>query len=195
MPKIKFAIAQMNPTVGDFAANSGKIIEWIRSAEARGADMIVFPEMALCGYPVWDLALKKNFIKTSLQYLDRIVRATAKLKITVGLGYIDQGPVGTGRSVNAAVFFSGGRIFVKQAKRLLPNYDVFLEKIFFEPGTKSSAFQWKAGKVGPMICEDLWDDGYAQKPMQDLVQQGAKLVVNISASPYTREFPRSGTSW
>ncbi len=184
MKPIRFAIAQMNPTVGDFSQNTRKIISWIQRAESKKADLIVFPEQALCGYPVWDLANKKSFVDEGLRSLDRIVRATKGKKVAVALGFIDRGISAAGRSRNALGWIEGGRLRAKQYKRLLPTYDVFLENIFFEPAKQSATIAWRNWQVGPTICEDIWDSRYEEKPIRDLVQNKANFIVNISASPY-----------
>ena len=186
MKKIRLAIAQMNPTVGDLDGNARKIIHRIRLAERQKADLIVFPECALAGYPVWDLANKQGFIDQELKILGDIVRSTWEKKVTVVLGFIDRGDRPGGRSRNSMVWFRGGKVIAKQHKRLLPTYDVFLEDIFFEPGVESQAVKWGRWRVGPTICEDIWDESYREKPLADLARQGADLVVNISASPYYR---------
>lgn len=184
--KISFAIAQMNPTVGDYPGNAKKMIRWIKAAEKKGADLIVFPELALCGYPVWDLANKKSFLDEGAKSLRRIVRATAALRITTALGFIGRGERHPDRSTNRMAWIRGGRLEATSIKRLLPTYDVFLEDIFFEPGTKSSILSWNGWRIGPTICEDIWDSRYEEKPLADLARQKAHLVLNISASPYYR---------
>lgn len=180
----KFAIAQMNPTVGDYLQNSKKIIRWVDQAEKQGADLIVFPEVALSGYPVWDLANKRSFVQKGLEYLQKITRETTNKRITVALGYIDQGTDPSGRSHNAMAWIHQGKITARQFKRLLPTYDVFLEDIFFQPATESKVISWKNWQIGPTICEDLWDSRYPQKPVADLCRSGADLIINISASPF-----------
>jgi NAD+ synthase (glutamine-hydrolysing) len=185
MKPIRFAIAQMNPTVGDYAHNSKKILSWIQKAEQKKADLLVFPECSLSGYPVWDLANKKNFVDEGLKHLEKIVKSTAGKKVTVALGFIDHG-IATQRSTNAMAWIENGKIVQKQIKRLLPTYDVFLEDIFFEPGKQSQIIPWNKIKIGPTICEDIWDFRYQTKPLSDLSKAGAELIVNISASPYYR---------
>ncbi|MCM8776075.1 MAG: NAD+ synthase [Candidatus Omnitrophica bacterium] len=186
MKKIRFAIAQMNPAVGDYKANTHKIITWIRASEKKKADLIVFPELALSGYPVWDLANKKHFVDEGLSHLGRIVRCTARMKIAVVLGFIDRGVSHDQRSRNTLAWIGKGKILAQYTKRLLPTYDVFLEDIFFEPGKESFAIPWKGWRVGLTICEDLWDDRYDEKPLAELKRRGANLILNISASPYYR---------
>ncbi len=186
MEKIRFAIAQINPTVGDLRGNARKILDSIQRAEREKADLIVFPECSLAGYPVWDLANKKAFIEEELQRLEKIVRSTRGKKITAVLGFIDRGSKPGGRSRNSMVWFRGGKRIAKQDKRLLPTYDVFLEDIFFEPGAQSEVIPWRKRRAGLTICEDIWDDAYRVKPLADLARKRADFVVNISASPYYR---------
>ncbi len=197
---VRIAIAQMNPIVGDYAGNTRKILSWIDEAEKQKARVIVFPEMALCGYPVWDLANKKSFVDEGLRCLRRIAKATANRKIHILLGFIDRqsgtgpiksaGPVpasnAPSRCHNAMAWIHHGRVRGVQHKTLLPTYDVFLEEIFFEPARKHGFFACGGLKIGPTICEDIWDEGYAVKPVRLQAQKGARLIVNISASPYYR---------
>ncbi|MBN1689073.1 MAG: NAD+ synthase [Candidatus Omnitrophica bacterium] len=184
--KIRFAIAQMNPTVGDFPGNVRKIMAWITQANKKKADLIVFPELALSGYPVWDLANKKSFIDEGLKRLKAIAQSTKNKQIAVALGFVGKGIRGMGRSTNAMAWIEKGNVRAVQVKRLLPTYDVFLEEIFFEAGKVSQVINSKGVKVGPTICEDLWDDFYSEKPVDDLVKKGIDLLVNVSASPYFR---------
>ncbi len=190
MTPIRFAIGQMNPVVGDFDGNTRKIVSWIRQAERKKAGLLIFPELALSGYPVWDLANKKYFVETGFRHLAKIVRATKNKKITVVLGFIDRLAEAKDpselQSRNALAIIQDGKIRMTQYKRLLPTYDVFLEDIFFKPGKESRVFSWRNLKIGPTICEDIWDDRYSLKPLADLKRQKASLVINISASPYYR---------
>ncbi len=186
MSTLRFAIGQMNPTVGDYAGNTRKILDWIRRADQRKADVTVFPELCLSGYPVWDMANKHGFVQAGLKHLDEIVRATRRLKTAVVLGYIGPGQERGDRSTNNLVWIQGGKIRARYIKRLLPTYDVFLEDIFFEAGTKSVVSAHKGLKYGLSICEDIWDEHYKEKPVQDLKRMGADIIVNISASPYYR---------
>lgn len=182
--KYKIAIAQLNPTVGDFYGNSKKIIAWIKRAEKQKADFIVFPELALCGYPVWDLANKKRFIDEGLRALEKIVNATKKIKVTVFLGFVEPSEKGHARSYNSMAWIERGKVRGIQRKRLLPTYDVFLENIFYKPGNASHVMNSKGLRVGPTICEDIWDDDYVVKPVEQLKKKKAQFIVNISSSPY-----------
>jgi len=189
---LKIAIAQLNPTVGDYASNTAKILRWINEASKKGADLIVFPECALCGYPVWDLANKKAFLEEGAKWLKEIVASTRGKKIAVVLGFIDKGFLPnaercTPYSLNAAAWIETGKIRAVYHKRLLPTYDVFLEEIFFCPGQKPGIVSFRGRKIGLTICEDIWDAGYRLKPLAELKALGADFVINISASPYYRQ--------
>lgn len=198
--KIKFALAQMNPTVGDFDSNRRKILSWIKKAEKNKADLIVFPELAISGYPVWDLANKKSFVEEGLKVLEQIIKLSASLDIAIAVGYIDhpfwgrskplkdaeKKPPVSGGSYNAMAWIEKGKLKHKQYKRLLPTYDVFLEEIFFEPGETHTLIPWNSFKVAPTICEDIWDKAYTQKPLSIMKAKGGNLAINLSASPYYR---------
>ena len=188
---LKIAIAQMNPTVGDYSANSEKIIAWIDQAERENADIIVFPECALCGYPVWDLANKKQFVAEGLKQLNRIVCTTLAKKIAVVLGFIDRPSKNVvsnkPSSFNALAWIGKGKIHTVYHKQLLPTYDVFLEEIFFQSGFETKIVSWKGHKVGLTICEDIWDERYEVKPLAGLAKKKVDLVLHISASPYYRD--------
>jgi len=191
---IRFAIAQMNSTVGDYAQNTRKIIDWIRQAERKGADLIVFPEAALCGYPVWDLANKKQFVTEGLKQLNLIAKATRGKRIAAAVGFIApckvHGDRETGNTHNAMAWIKKGKVRTVYHKQLLPNYDVFLENIFFRPGRGTCVLPWRGLKIGLTICEDIWDERYPVKPLRSLKKQRADLVLNISASPYYRGVAR-----
>ena len=188
--RIRIGLGQMDPTVGDFAGNLKKILGLIRQGEEKDCDLVVFPEMAISGYPVWDLAIKKSFIRENLKSVEEITKLTRRLKTAVVIGFIDQGSPRNGKSRNALAWISGGRIRLKQYKTLLPTYDVFLEQIFFQPGEEHRTLSWKGIRVGTAICEDLWDEPYEKKPLQILARKGAELVIVINASPYHREVAR-----
>lgn len=184
MKNIKVALAQMNPTVGNYRANAEKIIKYIKEADEKGANLIVFPELALSGYPVWDLATKLRFVQDGLKELKKIITATKKCEVVVALGLIDRNKKKNEKNYNALALFQSGKLIGIHHKTLLPNYDVFLERIFFEPAEKTKLFKVLGLKLGASICEDLWDEAYEAKPLQDLKQKGAELVINISSSPF-----------
>lgn len=194
---LRIAIAQMNPSVGDYPANAKKMMRWIQQAEDEKSDFIVFPECALSGYPVWDLANKKQFVEEGLRWLKKIASVTRGKKVTAVLGYIDRSRLASKpvlytsgssrapfRSQNCLAWISNGKIAHRYAKQLLPTYDVFLENIFFDPGVESPIVPWKNLRIGPTICEDIWDFRYNKKPVQELASQKADWIINISASPF-----------
>jgi NAD+ synthase (glutamine-hydrolysing) len=188
---LKIAIAQMNPTVGDYESNTARILRWIDLAERQGTDLIVFPEAALCGYPVWDLANKKQFLAEGMKSLGRIAASTQKRKIAAVVGFVApcklHGKRSTGNAHNALAWIEGGKVRTVYHKQLLPTYDVFLEEIFFRPGAETKVVPFKGHKIGFTICEDIWDERYEVKPLAALAKKKADLVINISASPYYRD--------
>jgi len=184
---IRIGFGQINPTVGDFAGNLRKILAFIDQGREKKCDLIAFPELAVSGYPVWDLAIKKSFIVENLRSLGTITKATQRFKGAVVVGFVDESPKGSWKSRNALAWIEDGRVRHRQYKTLLPTYDVFLEQIFFKPAEGQNTISWKGTKVGTAVCEDLWDMEYEKKPLEALSKQGAKLLVVINASPYHRE--------
>ncbi len=185
--KLNIALGQINPTVGDFDGNRKKICGAIASAEAKGLDWIIFPELSICGYPVWDLANKTSFVRAGLKSLDQIVQFTKGKKIRVVVGFIDLGGTSDRKNYNALALIQNGKILQRQYKTLLPTYDVFLEQIFFKQGKEQKTFSTDGLSFGLTICEDIWEEQYSVKPVQMLAKKGAKVIINISASPYHKE--------
>lgn len=193
---MKVALAQVNPVVGDLRFNTGKILSFISRARDAAADLVVFPELALTGYPPKDLLLKPSFIDDNLAALERVARACTGL--TAVVGYVDRNDQPVGRPLRNAVAVCGnGRILSRHFKTLLPTYDVFDESRYFEPGPPPGSVAGGnvvsiAGvRVGLTICEDLWNDErliprrlYHQNPIHDLHLAGAEIIVNASASPF-----------
>ncbi len=189
--RIRVGLAQMDPTVGDFSANFEKILALSQQADEKKCDLVVFPELAVSGYPVWDLAVNKSFLQANFHSLQQIVKASRRLKVSLALGLIMEGPKGSVKSYNSLAWIQGGKIRLTQYKSLLPTYDVFLEGIFFKPGEDHRVISWKGLKVGTAICEDLWDERYAEKPLQILSKMGVELLITINASPYHRDALRT----
>ena len=190
---MKIAIAQINPKVGDITANAGKIEAFARKAESLGADMVVFPELALTGYPPLDLLEKKDFILENLAALKRL--AALRLNTALVLGFVDLNPARKGKELmNSIAFISGGKVLQKRAKSLLPTYDIFDEARYFEPATTNRPFKFQSELIGLTVCEDIWAETallpkrllYRNNPVKTLRARKASIIINISASPYYR---------
>ncbi len=193
MKKLKIALAQINPIAGDIAGNTDKILEWIRKAAEQKSDIVIFPEMTLCGYPIWDLANHPDFVQACNAAVQKITRETKSLNLSIVIGGIDavmssvvsrQSLVSRNKVANSLFWIENGKLLLTYHKRLLPTYDVFLENIFFESGTKAGVVKSRLGKIGVMICEDLWDDAYKLKPLAEIKKAKPDFVINISASPF-----------
>lgn len=173
---IKIALAQINPLVGDLENNSRKIEQYIDSAVYDyQADLIVFPELALTGYPPEDLLFREGFVLQAAGYLQEL--AEQAVEISVLLGYPRQVE---NNIYNSAAYLTGGAIQHIYDKQVLPNYGVFDEKRYFEPGAKNGIVQVKGNNIGISICEDIWQP----EPVSSTVAAGAELILNINASPY-----------
>lgn len=172
---IRVALSQINPTVGDLSENTEKIITYIKKARTKGADIVAFPELAITGYPPEDLLLKPQFIQDNINALQRIVDVSRKI-ITV-VGFVDRG----NGLFNAAAIISDGRLVDIYHKRHLPNYGVFDEYRYFNPGKRFPIYSADGFKFGVNICEDIWHENGPSK-IQAL--KGAGLIININASPY-----------
>jgi NAD+ synthase (glutamine-hydrolysing) len=187
---VKIALGQINPTIGDFSGNSRKIIESARQARALGAHMVLFPELAVCGYPPRDLLEKPAFVARSQQVVEEIARAVPE--IVVICGFVSPAKVETGKTVmNSAALLRDGRVEFVQSKLLLPTYDVFDELRYFAPAASQKLFPFCGRQLAVTICEDAWNDKhfwhrrlYSIDPVDELLRSGANLVLNISASPF-----------
>jgi len=174
---IKISLGQINSTVGDLAGNARKILEYTALAQKAGAELVVFPELALCGYPPEDLLLKKHFVADNVKALDAMSK---KIRgISVVTGFVDSDSAG--KIYNAAVLISDGKLQGVYHKHELPNYGVFDEKRYFSLGQNSGVFTLKGIKIGVNICEDIWIDGAVY---QAQARAGASVLINISSSPY-----------
>lgn len=190
---MKVALAQINPTVGDIDGNTRKIVEHIVAATRGGAHLVVFPELAVFGYPPKDLVLRENLVRRNVAAMGAIAGKCTHIAAVVGYVQPDPGP---GKGIrNAAAVCQDGEIKASYAKMLLPAYDVFDETRYFSAGIKAEpiAINLDGEKipVGVTICEDLWNDRqfegrrvYGLDPIQATVDAGARLLVNLSASPY-----------
>ncbi|HDZ20930.1 hypothetical protein LCGC14_0276600 [marine sediment metagenome] len=186
---MKIALAQINPLVGDIAGNTGKIADFIDRAVEAEADLVVFPELSVVGYPPRDLLRKERFVADS----ERAVEALASHCKTVAalVGFVRRAPQATGRPLeNTAALLAGGEIGHVHVKTLLPTYDVFDETRYFQPGSASGVFNLAQTPLGLSICEDLWDaealgrELYGEDPIARLAAQGARVIINMAASPF-----------
>ena len=173
---LRLALAQINPAVGDIAGNCGKIVSRIQEARSQQADIVVFPELCTTGYPPEDLLLKPDFVKAAMRGLLEIAPETRGLTAIVGTVWAEQD------LYNAAAVFHDGQLTATCAKRWLPNYGVFDENRYFQPGLEDVVFVRNGAVFGVSICEDIWyPDG---PPRTQAFEGGAQLLINVSASPY-----------
>ena len=187
---MKIALAQINPIVGDVAGNAALIRRTIQQAQQAGARLVVFPELALVGYPPKDLLLKPQFIEDNVAAMEALATTTGSCAALVGFVCQHTGP--TGRALhNAAALLQDGRVVARYFKRLLPTYDVFDETRYFQPGQSHSIVELDGRRLGLTICEDIWQSAdhtsrqlYDIKPLADLQQDGVDLFINMSASPF-----------
>ena len=180
---LSIALAQINPTVGDIDGNAAKISEWIGSARERHADLVVFPELCLPGYPAEDLYLKRHFVEANLRALEDLAAGCEGIVAVVGFAEpVPPGP--GGRSVsNSLGVLADGRLQLTYRKNRLPNYAVFDEQRYFEPGAEPAVIDVAGVPTGLTICEDCWVEG---PPASLEAEAGAALIVNPSGSPYHR---------
>ncbi len=196
---MKIALGQINPTVGDFTGNAARIIDFSRRAQSAGAGLILFPELAVCGYPPRDLVERPSFVLRNRETVERIARETRGIAVICGL--VTPAAAESGKSVmNSAALLKDGAIAFIQSKMLLPTYDVFDEMRNFAPASSQELFSFCGKRMALTICEDAWNDKhfwnkrlYRFDPVEALVGAGGNFVLNISASPFwvgKREFRR-----
>lgn len=188
---MKIAVCQSNPIIGDLKGNKEKILAGYKLAEKDKADLIVFPELFLCGYPPLDLVEKKEFRDSVRKAAEEIAAVTGEVGLIFGsIAETFEDNIGT-NVYNSALLCFGGKIQFVQHKTLIPNYDVFDEVRYFESAKGVSVFEFKGEKLGISICEDIWNDvdywkhlRYSVDPIKKLYESGATVLINISASPY-----------
>ncbi len=189
---MRIALAQINNTVGDLAGNAAKILDFARRGADAGAEIVAFPELALDGYPPRDLVEKHSFLDRTEEALRNIAAESANINAALVVGYVGRSPEHSAiRSQNAAAVIENGKIIFRQCKMLLPNYDVFDEARYFQPAASQSVCTIRGARVAIVICEDAWNDKqfwerrrYSRDPIEELVNQGAELVLSINASPW-----------
>ncbi|WP_028950590.1 NAD+ synthase [Sulfurihydrogenibium subterraneum] len=176
MRKIRVALGQINPIVGDFDYNLQKILDYIKKAKDLQVDIIAFPELALTGYPPEDLILKPSFIEKNLHYIKKIAENVEDIIAIVG--FIDKKE----DIYNAAAIIHNKNIIATYHKQFLPNYGVFDENRYFQKGNGLTVFEIEGYKFGVSICEDIW---YPENPINTYAVEGCEVVFNINASPYS----------
>jgi len=189
---MRIALGQINPTIGDLRGNADRMIEFARNAAARNAEVVVFPELSLNGYPPRDLVEKPSFIERTQVELDRLAAETAHLPLAVICGYVARAAGAAGKRINnSAAVLQGGKLIFRQDKMLLPTYDVFDEARWFLPADRELLFPLNGVTTALTICEDAWNDKqfwerqlYQRDPVEELTQSGAKILISINASPY-----------
>ena len=188
---MRLGLAQLNPTVGDLAGNRRKILDAYTALVAQGAELVVFPELAVCGYPPRDLLFKRRFVPDVAETLAQIAAATGAVPAIVGT--VELNPTGRGRPFyNSAAFCYRGAVVAIGRKCLLPTYDVFDEDRYFEPATSPTVVDHAGIRIGLTICEDIWTHPMistrrlysGRMPIEQLADQKCDLMVNLSASPW-----------
>ena len=189
---MKIALAQIDPTVGDFAGNLEKIVSSSRRAVQLGARLTVFSELAICGYPPADLLEKPSFLDRCHAAVNELAEATRTLPTAVLAGVALRSPAESGKpAVNAAVLLDRGRLLLEQHKRLLPFYDVFDEQRYFAAAKAQQVVELAGVRLAVTICEDAWNDKnfwprrlYTVDPVEELMRQNPALHINLSSSPF-----------
>jgi NAD+ synthase (glutamine-hydrolysing) len=189
---MRVAVCQINTTVGDLAGNSLKILQGAERAHAEGADLAVFPELALVGYPPRDLLDRPAFLRAVSSALSELTERLPR-ELACLVGFVERVPAQDRPGLfNAVALIRHGRVEAVARKRLLPTYDVFDEARYFAPGESSLVISVGKTRVGIAICEDIWADRgvlrvprYAENPVADLVTEGAQVIVNVASSPFT----------
>jgi len=187
---MKIALAQFNPTVGDFEGNRARILQLAREAKAGGAELALFSELCLCGYPPQDLIERPSFVERNQHELVCLAR---EIPLHSLVGFVGKAQDDTGKPVaNSAALIAPGKILFEQRKMLLPTYDVFDETRYFQPAHTQYSFPLGPETLGITICEDSWNDKsfwperlYERDPVAELVAKGSTVVLNLSSSPYT----------
>jgi len=194
---LRIAIGQINPVIGDFRGNVDKILKYAARARELGAELAVFPEMCICGYPPMDLVEHASFVEAGLQELRRLQQACPR-GLGVVAGYVDRNRAQSGKAlVNAVSLLADGEIVATRTKTLLPSYDVFDEARYFQPAASREVIPFRGERLGIAICEDMWWEAeqpagirYPVDPVKELLDADASLILAPSASPFYSGKPR-----
>jgi NAD+ synthase/NAD+ synthase (glutamine-hydrolysing) len=189
---MRIALGQINPTVGDLPGNLALMLRFAKNAAARHAELIVFPELSITGYPPRDLVEKPSFIERSERAVEQLAEAAKDLPISIIAGYVGRSRKATGKqATNSAAVISSGKVVMRQTKVLLPTYDVFDDARNFVAADTQSLWRTDGGNIALTICEDAWNDQqfwphrlYGRDPVDELIQQGAGMIVSINGSPF-----------
>ena len=185
---MKIALAQINTIIGDFEHNTKKMLHYIKEAEEKGADLIIFPELATTGYPPRDFLEFKDFINKAEESINRLKQASKNIGIVVGTP--TKNPVIEGKDLyNSVVFLYQGEEIFRQHKTLLPTYDIFDEARYFEEASQWGTVEFKDKRIALTVCEDLWNLGnenplYTINPMDKIMKYNPDFIINVSASPF-----------
>jgi NAD+ synthase/NAD+ synthase (glutamine-hydrolysing) len=189
---MRIALGQTNSTVGDLSGNLALLLAYSRRAAEARAEIVVFPELAITGYPPRDLLEKDSFLDRTEQHLETLAKETAGLGLAVVCGTVTRAAANTGNRIyNSAAVLQGGQIVFRQNKMLLPSYDVFDETRYFQPADRQRPLCVDGRNIALTICEDAWNDKqfwerrlYSRDPVEELAHTGAKFLISINASPY-----------
>ena len=188
MPALRLAMAQINPTVGDLAGNSTQILEKVQQAQDLGSNLVLFPELALTGYPIEDLALSKDFLNDSGKALEALAKELAKrgqghIRVVVGHPALAKSPTSWAIGQNCASLIFDGKVQASYAKHHLPNYSVFDEYRVFVPGDQLLTFEIDGLRFATVICEDIWQSG---GPVSQIASHNVDLTLVLNGSPFER---------
>ncbi len=189
---MKLALLQLNPTIGDFDGNVARIEKAVRDAADHEAELCIAPELAVSGYPPHDMMLYGEFARRNLEARERLLRLSKDLRIGLLFGLVTPNENAWGKPLrNSAILCDGGRVLAVKNKALLPTYDVFDERRYFEPDPTPCVADFRGTCIGVLICEDIWTDtsllgriDYELEPAVECAKAGAQLLLNISASPW-----------